>query len=195
MTLKFQKPVYLLTTLTPPTLLFIKNTFFLFYLQVFKPMRWLRISAYVGILVTTTFYLGMTGVQFAFATPRRGEGWFAHELTSNEHWVVVLSVPQSAVGLVIDLYILVLPLIAVSQLQLATRRRFGVILVFMTGILYENRVPFLQVHHIHFGRACLSSSLNVYYRYTLNHTSDFTWSFTPVNTVTHVSLFSSFFDS
>lgn len=156
-------------------------------------MRWLRISAYVGTLVTTTFYLGMTVVQFAFATPRRGETWFSHLLTRNEHWVSAMSVPQSAVGLVIDLYILLLPLIAINQLQLATRRRFGVILIFMTGILYEYRVS-LQTHRTHFDRACLGSTLSVYYRYTLDHTADITWNVMPVNTVTHVSLLSPYFD-
>jgi hypothetical protein len=46
-----------------------------------------------------------------------------------------LSVPQSAVGLVIDLFILILPVIAVSRLQLPTRRKVGAMLVFMPGLL------------------------------------------------------------
>ena len=143
LTPKIKKPSYLIAIITPPTLLFTKISFFFLYLQVFKPMRWLRISAYIGTLVTTAFYLGMTVAQFVFATPRRGETWTSHQTTRNEHWALAMSVPQSAVGLAIDLYILVLPVIAVSQLQLPTRRKIGVILLFMTGILYEHRAPSL----------------------------------------------------
>lgn len=46
-----------------------------------------------------------------------------------------MNIPTSAFGVVIDLFILVLPIIAVLQLQLPTRRKIGVIVIFMTGLL------------------------------------------------------------
>ena len=98
-------------------------------------MRWLRICAYIGLVVTTAFYFGMTVAQFTFGTPRPGETWYSHQQTQNETNSLKMSVPQSAVGLAIDLYILILPMMAVSKLQLPLRRKIGVALIFMTGLL------------------------------------------------------------
>ena len=116
-------------------MMFTKITFFFLYLQIFQPMRWLRICVYIGAIFTTVFYTTMMVVQFAFATPRPGETWLYHQVTENEVHSLEMSVPQSAVGLAIDIYILVLPIIAVAQLQLPTRRKIGVSLIFMTGLL------------------------------------------------------------
>ena len=72
---------------------------------------------------------------FYFATPSRAETWLSHQTTTHERVTVRSSVPQSVIGLAIDIAILVLPIIAVMQLQLPTKRKIGVILLFMTGIL------------------------------------------------------------
>ena len=98
-------------------------------------MRWIRISALLGAIFTTLFYLGMTVCLFIFATPRRGESWLSHNFTRGEDLNIHYSVPQSGVGLVIDIYILILPIVAVSELQMATRRKVGIILIFATGCL------------------------------------------------------------
>ena len=37
--------------------LFLKDTFFIMYLYIFKPLRWFRICAYTGAAFTTTFYI------------------------------------------------------------------------------------------------------------------------------------------
>lgn len=104
---------------------------------MFQPMRWLRVSAYIGAVFTVAFYSGMTVAQFTFSTPRRGEAWLSHQLTPREKLALAMAVPQSSVGLAIDLYILILPIIAVTQLQLPTPRKVGVILIFSTGIVYD----------------------------------------------------------
>lgn len=154
-------------------------------------MRWLRISTYIGTLVTTAFYLGMTIAQFVFVTPRRGETFFSHQETRYQHLALVVGVPSAAVGLCIDLYILVLPIIAVSQLQLTTQRKIGVILVFLTGIMYDRRAPSPQVRHAQCDRACLSSALSIYYRHVLGQSTDVIWNLMPVFTVGQVFLYSS----
>ena len=55
--------------------------------------------------------------------------------TWGESLDLALFVPQSIVGLVIDIAILVLPIMAAMQLQLPKRRKLGVILIFVTGLL------------------------------------------------------------
>ena len=44
-----------------------------------------------------------------------------------------LRAPISAVGVVIDLYILVVPIVAVLPLQMAKKRKIGLCLMFGTG--------------------------------------------------------------
>ena len=72
---------------------------------------------------------------FIFATPYKGETWLSHVNTSRERLDLKFSVPQSAVGLAIDFYILILPIAAVNKLQMAARRKFAIITVFGTGLL------------------------------------------------------------
>ena len=77
----------------------------------------------------------MTVCLFIFATPFKGETWASHVDTRREQLDLKFSVPQSAVGLVIDVYILILPIVAVSKLQMAVRRKLAIMTVFATGLL------------------------------------------------------------
>lgn len=119
----------------PFVYLFLKNTFFIMYLYIFGPLRWLRICAYIGAAFTSAFYVGMIVASFVIATPRPGETWPEHLFSELERKSIHLPIPTSSFGLVTDLVILALPIIAVMQLQLPTRRKIGVILIFMTGAL------------------------------------------------------------
>lgn len=119
----------------PIVYLFLKDSFFIMYLYIFKPLRWLRICAYTGIAITTAFYISVAVALLIFATPRHGETWPEHFFAKDEVRAIPVTVPTSSFGVVIDLVILVLPIIAVMQLQLPTRRKIGLLLVFMTGLL------------------------------------------------------------
>ena len=120
----------------PPAMTFAKLTFFLMYLQIFWPLRWLRACVYIGIAATTIFYLGAEIFWLVEMTPSHGQTFASRAASPEEFRVLLLSVPTSAVGLGIDLYLLILPITAVAQLQLPTRRKVGVILIFLTGIAY-----------------------------------------------------------
>ena len=105
------------------------------YRQIFGPMRWMRISAGLGAVLTTLFYISMTVCALIFTTPRRSETWFNHANTPIEQLNVKFTIPQSCVNLVLDLYILILPIMAVTKLHMTPRRKIGIILIFMTGLL------------------------------------------------------------
>ncbi len=130
------QPLYLMSVIQPPTMLFIKVSFFIMYLDVFHLMRWLRISAYIGGVVTALFCGAMTVCMFILGTPAPHQTLVEHATTHDEAIILNFSVPQSCVGLVIDLYILILPILGVSRLQMSPRRKVGVILVFLSGIMY-----------------------------------------------------------
>lgn len=95
----------------------LKNTFFIMYLYIFGPLRWLRICAYTAAAITTAFYISVTVAAFIFTIPRRGETWPEHFHSKDQLRSITLPVPTSSFGVVIDLVILLLPIIAVMQLQ------------------------------------------------------------------------------
>ena len=120
--------------MTPFSLLFTKLTFFLLYYEVFRPLRWLRISVYIGATLTCAFYGATFITQAVIIVPKPGETWLEHSLAPDNR-DNVLSVPLAAVGLAIDIVLLVMPIVAVTGLQLRTKRKIGVIFIFMFGIL------------------------------------------------------------
>ncbi len=85
------------------------------------------------MIFTAGFYGSVTVVSFYFATPRGGESWLSHSYGSMIRKLLVLAIPFSAVGFVIDLYILIVPIVAVLRLRLAKKRKIGLCLVFGTG--------------------------------------------------------------
>ena len=67
----------------------------------------------------------MTVCLLIFTTPHNDETWLSHSNTTRDKLNLKFSVPHSAVGLAIDVYILLLPVAAVSKLQMATRPLAG----------------------------------------------------------------------
>lgn len=118
-------------------MIFTKMTFFLMYLQLFRPLKWLRICVYTGATVSTIFYVTVGVFWTTSITPRKGQTFASVAVSAAEFKSLLLSVPSAAAGLGIDLYLLVLAITAVMQLQLSTRRKIGVILIFLTGLAYD----------------------------------------------------------
>ena len=118
--------------------MFVKLTFFILYWKIFKTVRWLRIAIVVGGTVVTAVYLVSTLASLIASTRRPGTTWV--ESLINCLFCKKIGVPLVAFSLVSDVYILILPIFGVARLQLRARQKFGVIMVFMSGLGY--------VHHI-----------------------------------------------
>ncbi|KAF2449025.1 hypothetical protein P171DRAFT_441295 [Karstenula rhodostoma CBS 690.94] len=164
----FMVPSYILVIV--PNIVFglVKTTFFLLYLQLFRQLYWIRISIYVGLALNTAVYIAFTIALFYFATPRPGEKLYTHDLRASGE----LAVPVSAVGLVMDVIVLVIPIVAISGLQTSTRKKVGAILIFLSGLL-----------------ACICSALSIYYRIRLDSNtrgSDITYKLIGVYTSSYV---------
>ncbi len=129
------QPSYLINVTSGPILWVTKFTFFLFYLQLFRPLRWFRISVYVGAALTTISYAGFSLAAFILATPRRGETWEQSFTSSRSGSQTRFAVPVACVGLLIDIYILILPSLAISTLNLKTARKVGLLVVFGVGFM------------------------------------------------------------
>ena len=81
------------------------------------------------------FYTTTTILQFVFASPKPGETIGQHLQNARKDKTVALSTPLASAGVIIDLYIFVLPIAAISKIQLPTRRKIGITIVFMTGAM------------------------------------------------------------
>lgn len=137
----------------------IKTTFFLMYLQLFRPLRWLRICAYVGLVITWCFYISAGVSQLAFTLPAPGQTWAETFASPRYLRAIELCVPTSSFSLVLDTYILVLPIIAISSLQLKGSKKIGAAAMFSTGFI-----------------CCAASSVAVYFQYTIwRNQSDYTY--------------------
>ena len=139
----------------------------------------LRNLIYIGGAATAVFYTGATVAHFVFMTPDSLETFASNWNNPLQNRGFKFSVAISAVGGVIDFYILVLPIAAVLQLKLATKRKIGIVLIFMTGALYVSRFT-TQAMCWRAWSAVIASFLSMYYRYRLNKTDDLSWAVLPV---------------
>ena len=126
---------YLMEVLSSPTLGIIKLTFFLLFLQIFSPTRSMRWACYIGFICTFLVYSGFTVAWFVIGTPGPGVTWQAQFMGPTQKGNA-LDYPMPVMGLIFDIYILILPLVGVSKLQLSFRRKMGVVLIFTTAILW-----------------------------------------------------------
>ena len=124
--------------IVPLVNLFVKLSFFIYFLEIFNPKPVLRWLIYTGAGVTTVFYVTTTIVLFALSTPPPGVSLaqkFASFLEPGRSGFLDTVLAVGYFNLITDFYILLLPISGVIRLQLPKRRKIGVILIFMTGLL------------------------------------------------------------
>ena len=130
--------MYVLVTIQPLVALFMKLSFLIYFLQIFGPKPFLRWNILVGIFITAAFYVALTITLFVLSTPGRGVT-FAEQFTSflsqKTSPVLTTTFVMGYFNIFSDLYILILPISGVMGLNLPPRRKFGVSLMFMTGLL------------------------------------------------------------
>ena len=114
---------------------FIKLSLFLLYLQIFRPFLWLKICIIAGaVIVTGGYAAGVLGELIA-QTPRPNQTWYQYFRPSHAiRGGVNVSWALAAWALVSDVYLLVLPIAGVARLQASAKRKFVVIMAFMTGL-------------------------------------------------------------
>lgn len=104
------------------------------YLQLFHPFRWMRWANYIGLVVTWLYYLAVMAVNIYFSIPRNGDSWAEH-YASLKHFEVIKYARTVIFSVVLDVYIYVLPIAAISKLGLSRAQKIGVSLIFMFGFL------------------------------------------------------------
>lgn len=116
-------------------LLFAKLSILLLLFRLFSPNRRFRYSIYVGIVWATLISLVTVVIATALCSPRKGEAFNNIMVAQRCHHLQSWAVAQGALNVLLDFYILYLPIPVVWKLQLGRNRRVGVLGVFMTGLM------------------------------------------------------------
>ncbi|KAF2733846.1 hypothetical protein EJ04DRAFT_257633 [Polyplosphaeria fusca] len=116
-------PLYMSATLPPFLLIFLKTSFFLFYLQIFNALKWVRYACYAGIAFVFSLHTGI------------GIYWFVAASPYNASWIYsnLGVIPLLSLGLMVDIYILAIPIVAVNSLQMERRKKMGAMVLFVAG--------------------------------------------------------------
>lgn len=118
--------------------IFIKLSLFLLYLQIFHPFLWLKICIIAGAVIVTGVYIAATLGELIAQTPRPGQTWYQYFQASHaDKGGVNLSWALAAWALASDVYLLILPIAGVARLQVSAKRKFAVIMAFMTGLGFD----------------------------------------------------------
>lgn len=110
------------------TLLFLKSTFFLLYLHLFKSVPGVRISCWFCLAFTLLFHLAIIIHNFVLARP-------ADIKTLETKAAVAVHFPWAVIGLFVDILIFIIPIVAIVPLTLTRRKKIGALLMFTTGLL------------------------------------------------------------
>ena len=95
----------------------------------------MRIAIWVGLALDTLIYWPGFAVSTYYQTPRIGETWLD---TLDGRNVVALSwwQAQSALIVLLDIYIFVLPLPTLTRLQLPTKKRVSLVAMFSVALMW-----------------------------------------------------------
>lgn len=120
------------------------SLFSLIYVS-FRPLAYVRRLVYAGVILSALYYIASAAVNGAVCgpRPRNGTDRLAYlggmagpECQNSAGIIQILSIASGAVNVLCDFYLFLLPLPAISKLNLPTRRKTGVFLIFFTGAGY-----------------------------------------------------------
>jgi hypothetical protein len=106
------------------------------YLDLFSPLTWLRVGCYIGLFVNWGFYLAVIAASLYYNAPSPGQTWLEGSQNARYSGSFNMTMPIASGSLILDVYILLLPVWVVWHLHLGVKRRLGVIAIFATGLLY-----------------------------------------------------------
>lgn len=128
----FKKVVFTQSFLAFLSLLFAKTSIFLLFLDIFDVKPSMRYAIYAGILWTLLTYVPFFFVMPYLCAPHLGEQWTTEVgLRCNDgvNW----DTTSAAMAVVLDLYILLLPMPMLRTMSLSVRRKCGLVVVFATA--------------------------------------------------------------
>ena len=109
-----------LSIVLPPTMLCVKLSLLLLYHRIFAPDKATRYLIYLGMTICICAYSTLMFLA----------------IFSNDVALVANNKALGVVNLSSDVYIFFVPMAAIMKLPLSTKKKIGVMLMFMAGIMY-----------------------------------------------------------
>lgn len=104
------------------------------YIRVFSAKLWIRFTSYGLLIFMLLFYMSNVVIAAVYCLPRKGAPWdgtaFAR-CSSPVTSVIVIG----TFGVVADLILFFLPFPIIFKLQLSSKKRVGLCIVFLAGFL------------------------------------------------------------
>lgn len=88
---------------------------------------------WIGATISVSFYVAVTLIAFVLNSPWPGESLVEAFLSWHYHKFAQFFVPTGVIGMLVDLYLFILPIPAVLDMQMSAAKKLGVLIVFMTG--------------------------------------------------------------
>ena len=107
----------------------------LLFLRVFSVDRPLRLAIYGAMIFTIPLYWTQLFLESYYCTPRPGHTWGDLSIGQTCGHNIIWGVVQGTLNVVLDIYMLVLPIPAVLSLQLSKAKKMGILTVFGTALL------------------------------------------------------------
>ena len=131
--LMLEQQDYLMTVMGMPALGLIKCSLFFQYYDLFRPLRWIRVSVWIGATIFACFCIPITIAGFVMGSPWPGESLLQDILSSHYFVFEQFSIPIGVLSILVDWYLLILPIPAVLGLQISIAKKLGILVIFMTG--------------------------------------------------------------
>jgi len=113
----------------------IKCAFLVFYLRLFGPKNHIRAMVFGGLAVVLIFYVVFVISYLVTLLPRDGD-YLSKELMKRQGEAPArLTTAAAFMSVITDIYIMFIPLHQVPQLGLSYKRKWGISLIFLTGLV------------------------------------------------------------
>ena len=112
-------------------MIFTKLSILQLYFHLFSANKRFKIWVYIGIIMTLLNHVIGTVLAITLCIPSDPVGY-----SKCSHKLSLLDIVISVINIISDFYVLVLPLLVISKLQMRRNQKIGVGAVFCTGFLY-----------------------------------------------------------
>lgn len=121
--------------LAGPSVFFAKASILLLYIRLFGLIQWIRCLVWIGMIFLFLVTWVTVPLFIVYCAPRHGAPWVAAVMSRCQR-TAVLGILHGIFHVLFDIFIIVLPVPVIWNLNLEFRKKLGVLAVFMTGFMY-----------------------------------------------------------
>ena len=140
-----------------PAIFLAKLSVLLLYLELFVVNTQARIMIAIGLTIITAQCLAQIIGSAVFCVPKPGVSWLVDDYTYKCRVTFDLfAVIMGAIAVFSDLFVIYIPLPVVWQLRMSARKKIGVSVIFLTGLLSASLFLSKYIQSTQHDQQCLS---------------------------------------